>query len=264
MKGQELTLELHRRALALGKCFHRICEKNSIPYYMLGGSMLGAVRHKGFIPWDDDMDFGVEREYFNKLVQILNEQLPENYRLVSKDNVKGFYGGFIKIEDRQTLVKEHLTDFEYGVSIDIFPLDRTNNNFSLFSKNRIINTLYKIHSYRFYNLKNYSLSKRCISKLLHIIHFPFNKDFIYKIIDKHLLKDKGDYLANHYGAWGMKETVHKDTMGKPILYDFEDTRFYGAENYKDYLTSLYGEDYMILPPEEKRKIHITEMKIIGD
>ena len=102
MTQQELTLELHRRALALGKCFHSICEKNSIPYYMLGGSMLGAVRHKGFIPWDDDMDFGVEREYFNKLLQILNEQLPENYRLVSKDNVKGFYGGFVKLEDRQT------------------------------------------------------------------------------------------------------------------------------------------------------------------
>ena len=171
MKQQELTSLLHKRALNLGKCFHSICEENTIPYYMLGGSMLGAVRHKGFIPWDDDMDFGVERKYFDKLKDVLEKQLPQNYRMISKDNVKGFYGGFIKIEDKTTLVKEQLTDFEYGVSIDVFPLDRTNNNFSLFSRNKIINTLYKLQNYRFYSLKNYSLSKRCISIFLHIIHF---------------------------------------------------------------------------------------------
>ncbi len=264
MTKQEMTSELHKRALELGKCFHNICVENSIPYYMLGGSMLGAVRHKGFIPWDDDMDFGVERKYFDKLTDALNTQLPENYRLISKDNVAGFFGGFVKMEDRQTLIKEKFADFEYGVSIDIFPLDRTNNNFSLFSCNRIINTLYKIQNYRCYHLEDYSFVKRCISQVLHLLHFPPDKHFIYKLINTHLLKDKGSCLANHYGAWGMKETVHRDVMGKPTLYGFEDTKFYGAENYDEYLTALYGKDYMVLPPEDKRHIHITEIKIIED
>ncbi len=263
MTQQELTSELHNRALDLGKCFHRICVENAIPYYMLGGSMLGAVRHKGFIPWDDDMDFGVEREYFDKLIEILNKQLPEIYRIISKDNVKGFYGGFIKIEDARTLVKERLTDFKYGVSIDVFPLDRTNNDFSFFSKNKIINTLYKLQNYRFYWLKEYSFPKRLISLFLHIIHFPCNKHFIYRIINKHLLTNNGDYIANHYGAWGMKETVAVKTMGEPTLYNFEDTQFYGVENYDDYLISLYGNNYMQLPPEDKRLIHITEIKVLS-
>ncbi|MBR1769131.1 MAG: LicD family protein [Bacteroidales bacterium] len=262
MKTQELNGELHSRALLLGKEFHRICTQNGIDYFMLGGSMLGAVRHKGFIPWDDDMDFGVKRKDFQKLILLLEKELPHKYKLISRKNTSGFYGGFIKIEDSETLIKEELTDFAYGVSIDIFPLDRTNGNFSPFSKNRIINTLYKIQNYRFYSLKNYSPTKRFISHILHLIKFPPDKDFVFKITEKYLLKDKGNFLANHYGAWGMKETVEEKIFSKPVLYDFEDTKFYGVSESDAYLKALYGENYMSLPPKEKRINHIKEIKII--
>lgn len=256
---QELQ-QVHNYVLDIAKEFHNICESNNISYYMLGGSMLGAVRHKGFIPWDDDMDFGVLREDFEKLKIILQNTLPKNLKLVSRESTPEFYGGFIKIEDTRTLIQENLSDFAFGANIDIFPLDKTNGDFSIFSTNKKINTLYKIHNYRFHNLINYSFIKRTISKVFHIIHFPKNKFQIFEIIEHRYLKNQGNFLANHYGAWGMKETIKEEIMGKPTLYEFEDTQFYGVENYDSYLKSLYG-DYHILPPEDKRETHIKSFII---
>ena len=74
---KKMTLdEIHLTLLDIAKEFDRICVKHNIPYYMIGGTMLGAVRHKGFIPWDDDMDFGVPVEYYEELQRILDKELP--------------------------------------------------------------------------------------------------------------------------------------------------------------------------------------------
>lgn len=251
---------IHNYVLDIAKLFHTICQTNNIQYYMLGGSMLGAIRHKGFIPWDDDMDFGVARQDFERLNAILSNNLPKHIRLVSNKNTENFYGGFIKLEDTRTLIKENSSEYDFGVNIDIFPLDKTDNDFSILSKNKRINTLYKIHCYRFYKLANYSLPKRLISKTLHLLHFPKNKFQILNIIEKKLLTNKGDYIANHYGAWGMKETVKASVMGMPTLYSFENEQFYGVENAKSYLEALYG-DFMTLPKEDKRQTHIKELII---
>ena len=72
--------ELHKILLDIAKDFHQVCVDHNIPYYMLGGTMLGAVRHKGFIPWDDDMDFGVERKYLEKLEKIYAEKVNSPYK----------------------------------------------------------------------------------------------------------------------------------------------------------------------------------------
>ena len=77
MRKIEDIKELQSILLDIAKEFHRICTMYEIPYYMVGGTQLGAVRHKGFIPWDDDMDFGVPRVYFEKLKVLLEESLPD-------------------------------------------------------------------------------------------------------------------------------------------------------------------------------------------
>ena len=76
--------EAHHILLDIAKAFTKVCDENNIPYYMLGGTMLGAVRHKGFIPWDDDMDFGVPREYYDLLINVLEKELPSPYRCCLK------------------------------------------------------------------------------------------------------------------------------------------------------------------------------------
>ena len=75
--------ECHKYLLQISKVFHEICARHNIPYYMIGGTMLGAIRHHGFIPWDDDMDFGVPREHYSGLMGILDKELPSEYNIIS-------------------------------------------------------------------------------------------------------------------------------------------------------------------------------------
>ncbi|MBP3383466.1 MAG: LicD family protein [Tidjanibacter sp.] len=226
---------------------------------MLGGTQLGAVRHKGIIPWDDDMDFGVPREYYGQLKQVLTEDLKEPYTVISIDNTPGYYGGFIKIEDSRTVAEftEQNDNSQYGINIDIFPLDKTNGRVGFFSRNNIICQLYKVENYRFYNIVSESRLKTLFSKTLKVL-LPFlHKKSIYNFIERRLLPNEGDYMANYYGAWGLREIVKMSYFGEPMLYEFDGKKFYGVENPDKYLKSLYG-DYMQLPPEDKRHIHMNK------
>ena len=118
--------EVHQRILNIAEAFDKICTKYDIPYYMLGGSMLGAIRHKGFIPWDDDMDFGVPIEYYYKLIDILEKELPEGMRCCTFENCEAIIYPFIKIEDTRTCVDDPRINLpinkKLGINVDVFPL----------------------------------------------------------------------------------------------------------------------------------------------
>lgn len=254
----EISLQAcHGILLEIAQAFHTICTKHNIPYYMLGGTQLGAVRHGGIIPWDDDMDFGVPRQYFEELKKLLNAELDFPYKVLSIDSTPDYYAGFIKIEDSRTVAEfeEHDDVCYYGINIDIFPLDRTNSRVGFFSRNNLICQLYKVENYRFLKIEGLGKIKWLISKLLKAF-LPFlNKHTIYNFIEKRLLINKGDHIANYYGAWGLKELVDASFFGSPTLYKFETTQFYGVEKPDQYLKCLYG-DYMQIPPVNKRHVHI--------
>ncbi len=249
--------ELHSILLDIAKEFHRICVEHNIPYYMLGGTMLGAVRHKGFIPWDDDMDFGVPREHFEQLKRVLEEELPSHYRVLTMDNSDALVENFIKIEDRRTVVyekyKENVQD-KFGVNIDVFPIDECNYRKGLFSKNYWISILVKVQIFRFLYAKNMPLIKKMIAYTIKGSLFFLKERSIINFIEKYLVT-KGDCYNNYYGAWGSREIVPNSFFGKGKLYDFEDYQFYGLDNSSAYLTNLYG-DYMKLPPKEKQRSHL--------
>ena len=248
--------ELHDILLGIGKEFHHICTEQHIPYYMLGGTMLGAVRHKGFIPWDDDMDFGVPREYYERLKQVLAKQLSSTYKVLTIENSDSISFDFVKISDERTVMneifKENVKD-SFGVNIDIFPLDKSTSKKGI---TKLVSTIKKVSQYVWLSTKQRPLHKKIIAYVLKVLLFWCNKMVVSNFINKHLLPNKGDYVSNIYGAWGIKETVKDDVMGKPQLYEFEDTEFFGVARPDAYLKSLYN-DYMQLPPIEKRHIHIT-------
>ena len=248
--------DLHGILLGIGKEFHRICTENDTPYYMLGGTMLGAVRHKGFIPWDDDMDFGVPREHYEKLKQVLAKQLAPTYKVLTIENSDALCFDFIKISDERTVMneifKENAKD-KFGVNIDIFPLDRSVNKKGVA---KLVSVIKMVSQYVWLSTKQRPLHKKVVAFTLKILLFWCNKIVVRNFINKHLLSDKGDYVSNIYGAWGDKETVKENIMGIPRLYKFENVEFYGVAHPELYLKSLYN-DYMQLPPEDKRHIHIT-------
>jgi len=122
--------ECHHLLLSLASAFDEICRRHQIPYYMIGGTMLGAFRHQGFIPWDDDMDFGVERRYIPQLLQALSDELPSHLKLRTVHNSEHIFSNFFKIEDTRTEIIDHWHDSQMGLglTIDVFPLDHGRKN----------------------------------------------------------------------------------------------------------------------------------------
>ena len=252
-------------ALRLGKELHRICVSSNIPYYMLGGSMLGAIRHKGFIPWDDDMDFGIPRSCFNRFIQVCREKLPENCKLIYHDNSDYAIFGFAKITDTTTIITETYsprTNEKIGINVDIFPLDEANGEKGYFSFNARIRRLFKFQKLLFFETKNRNLLKRVLGRCAQFVIRISNKKLLHiieKLIEKKSHRKGLNMYANYFGAWGLKEVISKEVFGNPVLYEFEDTFFYGVSNYDEYLKNLYG-DYMIIPDESKRHVHISDIQ----
>lgn len=245
--------ELHRIVLDIAKIFHTICIKHNIPYYLCGGGMLGAIRHKGFIPWDDDLDFLVPRTYFCKLINILKKELPTYYKIVDSNDDDNIFGEIVKIEDCRTVIKDKFntnTKIEHGVFIDLFPMDYTDGSHKLLSKNSIVLNLLRLHLLSKLRAKNTKI------RLVKILPQLFGKSIYIKLI-KHFTSKSGPYIANYSGAYGERETIPKEWLGNS-LFDFEDTQFYGIQKYDEYLIQLYG-NYMELPPESKRRSHLIEI-----
>lgn len=252
---------VHDILLDIAKEFHRICEKYGIQYYMQGGTMLGAIRHKGFIPWDDDMDFGVSRADFYRLKELLPNELPSRYKMLGMADCEAMIYDIIKIEDTQTILIEQFKENSpniLGINIDIFALDKTVNNLRPFSRNMLIQFLCRFQGYRFLSASSRPLGKKIVAYVLKGLFGWLKKDAIFRFIEKHLLLNEGDYIINHYGTWKNIEIVPDSVMGKPTLYHFEDVKLYGYEDYDYYLKTVYG-NYMQLPPKEDQHIHIVNV-----
>ena len=268
---------LHEVDLAIVKEVVGLCDKHNIKYYMLGGTMLGAIRHNGFIPWDDDIDLGMYRVDYEKFLQIADRELPQHLKVVNYHNTPNYHYYITRILDVNTKVIELRIgneDEKYtNASIDIFPIDGTPNN----------NLLRKIYFFRvMYHRALMSLCykdsidrERKRSKpekiLLWIMeHLPVerlttpNKEK--RKIDKLMRRqrvNKSEYIGNLMGAYRTREIVPAAYYGKGKMYLFEDIELRGLEMADEYLTHTYG-DYMKLPPEDKRKIHFGIVEIHGE
>ena len=256
MKPIKNIKELHVILLDMAKTFHQICEQERIPYYMVGGTQLGAIRHNGFIPWDDDMDFGVPRLYYSRLKDALRKNLPEYYSVLDKED--GIIAtGFFKLVDNRTVHSHHWEENpnrQFGVNIDIFPLDPLKHRW----KRKLIDLLTKIQMYKVLSTKGRPFFKRLLAYFVKAILFWQNRSGMTEFIENYLLENEGPYITNIYGVYGSRETLNAELFGTPVLFTFEGTQLYGVEKPHEYLKAIYG-DYMKLPPKEKQHTHIIDM-----
>lgn len=256
--------EAQERLLRIGIMFHEICTSHSIPYYMMHGTLLGAVRHKGFIPWDDDLDFGVPREFYNELLCILEKEIIAPYRVISYKNAN-YPLSYIKIEDTRTWIddpqRRGREELKIGLNLDVFPLDNCSLDPSVISpiiKEKEYNT--KVITCLYLSFIHNSFLKtmgRYFIKLLY-----FNKTQQYwidkecQVVDR-IRKTGNDGLINLSGLhYGIKGVYPKASFGEPRLYEFEGTFFYGVSNYDEVLRRLYG-NYMEIPSKDNRHVHST-------
>lgn len=265
---------LHQVDLDIVKAFISFCEKHELNYFMLGGTMLGAIRHGGFIPWDDDIDLGMFRDDYEKFLE-LSSELPSNLKVVNYRNTPSYQYYITRVLDTETKVEEERigNDNRYtNASIDIFPIDGTPNN----------KVLRKIYFFRV--LYHRALMSLCYKDsidrkrprgtaekvLLWVMErlpvekmtTPFKQK---EKIDRLLRKQKiegAKYIGNIMGAYRTKEIVPAEFYGKGKMYSFEDIELRGMEMADEYLKWTYG-DYMQLPPEDKRKTHFKILEIHG-
>ena len=253
--------ELQSKLVEIMSYFHDFCCKNNIRYYVLGGTCLGAVRHQGFIPWDDDVDVGLPRADYDKLIDLMKASNTSKYVLETPLENKDFVYSFSKFYDTETTLTENTRyKTRRGAYIDIFPLDGAGN-----TKEEALKHFKKIERYNNYiSTKTCAINpKRALYKNAAIVLGRCIPEFVcgwrwaYKKVDalcREKCFDNAVYIGNMYGAWREREIMERSVFGEPVLYDFEGLELYGPHDADKYLTLMYG-NYMQLPPKEKQVTH---------
>ena len=268
--------KLQLEELRVMKLIDSICTKENLTYFMIGGTLLGAIRHKGFIPWDDDIDIAMPRADYVKFMKIANDYFPDNMVIQNFRTDKNYRYYITRILNTNIMVDEKRflgTDTPQGyAAVDIFPIDGSPNNkykrILYYKKVLLLRYLISL-CYRDSIDFERKRSKKEQFVLNLLLKIPFEKYF-----NPNNLKEKLDLLLSKYsmvksdwsgtimGAYRLREIVPTIMFGKPILYKFEDKEFFGPELVDKYLKHMYGE-YMQLPPIEQQKTHYTNVKIIN-
>ena len=257
---KELLRKVQMTQLEIPKELKRVCDENNIRYFLNWGSYLGAVRHKGFIPWDDDMDFGMLREDYEKFRRIVTQKLDPAYCFQDWYIDENYALPYGKIRKRNTLFVEAKSPRleENGVYIDVFPMDYApqpqkernamNQKLLHLFRLKLMKCGYtpwmeedrvvwkKWIGYLFYRFAALFISQRAIrDKFDGLIQSVPKSDVLY------------DQQARSYGVY-LDEKWYRDLAE----YSFEDTTFVGGKEYDEILTRMYG-DYMQPPPENQRE-----------
>jgi lipopolysaccharide cholinephosphotransferase len=233
----------------------RICEKHDIPYIISDGTCLGAVRHGGFIPWDDDVDISVMRKDYKRLKKVLKKELPDNYFLQTPKTDKHFYRLYTKIVDKDSFVKfindKRRERLKYkGLSLDIFPLEKVYS----YKMRDFIDRYY----YPTFLIKRKAVNVNTLKRAKAFIAWPVLKGIagIARILS--IFSDRRK-ITHSYGT-GFKPHLKYSNIfpPKPIL--FEGKEFLGPAKPHEYLEGFFG-DYWVIPPEEKREVHAETIEV---
>lgn len=254
--------EIKKIQLDILLALHRFCEENGLRYSLADGTLIGAIRHKGYIPWDDDIDIYLKREDYKKLIVLFPEIYDNRFKLYSLERDNDYSRPYARLCDTTTLeVFTCSSDIKrIGMGIDIFPIDYVPddiNDFQNFNRKRLL-------LYRAYTKKvwlhwepTHSFLQNIGAMILKAFLSMFSYRFIAKQIDSYAQKNNGcgyhHLFETSMGVIARKYFLASD-MDDTIDVPFEGYLLKAMKGYDEYLTAFYG-DYMQLPPVEKRVSH---------
>ncbi|MCI7694411.1 MAG: LicD family protein [Veillonella caviae] len=273
---KELTAEeLKQIQLNILKHVAEFCDVNGIKYFLCGGTLLGAIRHKGFIPWDDDIDIAMPRKDYVRFFE-LYDNTNGRYRADSLENNPDWHLSVGRVGDLNTVLYDHVLKEKYAnyhAFIDIFPVDGVPNNSVkhkiLLYCQKLLSTLANASSFSYSASNHFSDSKEvninlknnirtCFKYILITLCFPFSTKKIQRLVN-FIAQLTSISESNMVGlttyVWNWKfEVLKKESIDKFVLVPFEDSEFYAPIGYDEYLSSTYG-DYMTPPPKASQVSH---------
>ena len=270
MSKRRMTLqELQQLEFEILKVFHAFCQKHGLRYYLCGGTLIGAIRHKGFIPWDDDIDVMMPRPDYMKLVELVRDGYLDECRQVDCMYLnKNALSSILRIIDNRTELtfKNYRFKKQFGCWIDIFPLDGLSDS----ALNRKVHFRVAKFAQDLIICNDTKFGGKRRSTLVTILQYgilPF-LPFVYLVGHERLVRwmdslsqkynyDQASFVGVLEGRALEKEAMLKQNMEPAVQVDFWGEKFYAMKNYDEYLTNLYG-DYMT-PPKDQTSRHLIEI-----
>lgn len=253
------TSEVQNAVLKILDYYLKVVERLDLKYIFLGGSLIGAVRHQGFIPWDDDLDIGMERTSYDKLIAYLEKENMQSspFFLQTFDTDSNYGHGYSKILLKHTHISEAMlpnVKAKMCVFIDIFPLDNVPEQ----GPSMINHTLFKISEVGIHTRLQYntevSTEKKILHKVIMILLFFVKTKTMVKIRES-LVKRYSNttkFVVNRFTVYNPKnEFILKDNIEKTQWLNFEGRKIRAPKEWDSYLKQIYG-DYMKLPPVEEQ------------
>ncbi len=233
----------------------RTLKEHNFDYWLDGGTLLGCVRHKGFIPWDDDIDLIVRRSDYLNVLEILNSN-SDRFKVISMYNNSNYYYPFAKVTDTTTRIKEKgLRDIDgLGIYVDIFPLDTLPDDER--KRKKFFDDIFRLRSSAVYALltpENYARAS-IKNKVKHHLGKIYGWKRAIKKVDKlctESSKNNSRYVVDIVAAWNKNREVPIEVFSETLHGDFEGKKYPIPAGFDMYLTALYG-DYMQLPPKKDR------------
>ena len=248
--------EIKEIELGVMDYIHNLCQKENINYSLAYGTLLGAVRHKGFIPWDDDVDIALKREEYDKLYQAILQDDDAIYKVISFENDARYPYPFYRVYDARTVYDNNYieNDIELGICVDVFPFDYYKDVNTEMVK---LDTYRRLSVYTLYGVHNKNAKLKNIIRYVMVLVFRLTqvKNWNKKMNDLAMQAKEGDYIDYLMENKTRSTKFDKSLLDNVIDSSFEDRVYKIPESYAQILTAIYGDDFMEIPPVEKQVQH---------